>query len=79
MIMRERQRLAKTPKAKFVIDPLRPISRSQIEEAFTDETIGTAWQQALAKISGIMPYTDIYGGVCPGERRAIWPKPLPKE
>lgn len=70
--MRERQRLAKTPKAKFVIDPLRPISRAQVEQAFTDGAIGTAWQQALARISQIMPYTDIYGGVCPGERRAIY-------
>lgn len=72
MIMRERQRLAKIPKAEFVAEPLRPLSRSKIEEAFTDEAIGTAWQQALSRISGVMPYKDIYGGVCPGERRAIY-------
>lgn len=72
MIARERHRLAKIPKAGFVVEPLRPLTRSQIEEAFTDEAIGTAWQQVLARIGKVMPDVDIYGGVCPGERRAIY-------
>lgn len=72
MIVRERQKLAKIPKAEFVVEPLRPLTRPQIEEAFTDETIAMAWQRGLAQIGEIMPYIDIYGGVCPGERRAIY-------
>jgi predicted O-methyltransferase YrrM len=72
MATRERQRLAKIPQAKFSIEPLRALSRAQIEAAFTDERIGNAWRRDLGLISRVMPYADIYGGVCPGERRAIY-------
>src|ERR1700730_16277678 len=72
MIARERGRLAKIPKSRFDAGRLRALSRSQIDAAFTDETIATAWRRDLDLISRVMPYADIYGGVCPGERRAIY-------
>lgn len=73
MVARERRRLAKIPKARFNADPLRALSRAMVDEAaFTNEAIGNAWRSDLDKISRVMPYADIYGGVCPGERRAIY-------
>jgi predicted O-methyltransferase YrrM len=80
MAARERQRLGKVPAAKFEGGQLKALSRAQIETAFTDPSIVTAWQRDLDDIARVMPYVDIYGGVCPGERRAIyqliaWQKP----
>jgi predicted O-methyltransferase YrrM len=72
MVARERRRLAKIPKVRFDAGPLRPLSRTQLEAAFADGTIGNAWRSDLDKIGRVMPYVDIYGGVCPGERRAIY-------
>jgi predicted O-methyltransferase YrrM len=72
MIARERRRLAKIPTARFDAARLRALSRSQIEAAFTDETIATAWRRDLGSVSRVMPYIDINQGVCPGERRAIY-------
>jgi predicted O-methyltransferase YrrM len=72
MIARERIRLAKIPQATFEARRLTALSRPQIEAAFTDEAIGTAWRRDLDLLSRVMPYADIYGGVCPGERRAIY-------
>ena len=72
MVTRERQRLSKVPQGKFVVDPLRSLSRAEIETAFIDEAIENAWRRDLDRVSRVMPYADIYGGVCPGERRAIY-------
>jgi predicted O-methyltransferase YrrM len=72
MVARERRQLAKMPKAKFDARQLRVLSRAQVEAAFTDKAIENAWRRDLESISRIMPYADIYGGVCPGERRAIY-------
>jgi predicted O-methyltransferase YrrM len=72
LVARERRRLAKLPVTKFRTDRLRTLSRERVEAAFTDEAIASAWRSDLYKISRAMPYADIYGGVCPGERRAIY-------
>ncbi|KWV59456.1 hypothetical protein AS156_30945 [Bradyrhizobium macuxiense] len=72
MIARERQRLARLPIKQFAAEPLLQISRSEIDAAFHDQAITEAWRRDLAQISSVMPYEDIYGGVCPGERRAIY-------
>ena len=71
MIARERQRLARLPTRRFAAEPLRQISRTELEAAFQSEAISDAWRRDLARISTAMPFEDIYGGVCPGERRAI--------
>ena len=72
MVARERRRLAKMPKANFDAGQLRVLSRTQLEAAFVNEVTENAWRRDLESISRIMPYADIYGGVCPGERRAIY-------
>jgi predicted O-methyltransferase YrrM len=72
MAARERGRLAKIPRGNFDGGRLKALSRAQIDAAFTDETIAAAWQHDLDSIARVMPYADIYGGVCPGERRAIY-------
>src|SRR5882724_7348975 len=72
MVTRERWRLARIPKARFDAERLNALSRPQFDAAFTDDAIGTAWRRDLALMSRVMPYADIYGGVCPGERRAIY-------
>jgi predicted O-methyltransferase YrrM len=72
LVARERRRLAKLPITKFSADRLRTLSRARLEAAFTNEEIAIAWRSDLNKISRAMPYADIYGGVCPGERRAIY-------
>jgi predicted O-methyltransferase YrrM len=76
----ERQRLGKVPRGRFESGRLKSLSRAQIEAAFTDPAIGAAWRHDLDHIARVMPYEDIFGGVCPGERRAIyqliaWQKP----
>jgi predicted O-methyltransferase YrrM len=69
---RERQRLSRIPRGKFDVKRLRSLSRVEIEAAFTDEKIEKAWCRDLELVNRVMPYEDIYGGVCPGERRAIY-------
>jgi predicted O-methyltransferase YrrM len=80
MISRERQKLSRIPRATFDVKSLRSLSRAEVETAFTDEAIKKAWCRDLELVNQVMPYEDIYGGVCPGERRAIyqliaWVKP----
>jgi predicted O-methyltransferase YrrM len=72
LVASERRKLTKIPKARFNADRLRTLSRVRVESAFTNEAIGSAWRSDLDRISRVMPYSDIYGGVCPGERRAIY-------
>lgn len=72
IIVRERRRLAQLPVRKFAAEPLRQISRTELEVAFKHNAISDAWWRDLTRISAVMPYEDIYGGVCPGERRAIY-------
>jgi predicted O-methyltransferase YrrM len=72
MIVRERWRLARLSVRSFAAEPLRQISRTQLEAAFQDDAISDAWLRDLTRIRAVMPYEDIHGGVCPGERRAIY-------
>jgi predicted O-methyltransferase YrrM len=72
MVTRERQRLSRIPRGRFDAKRLRSLSRAEMETAFTDETVGKAWCRDLDLVNRVMPYEDIYGGVCPGERRAIY-------
>jgi predicted O-methyltransferase YrrM len=72
MTTRERQRLTRIPREKFDVKCLRSLSRVEIEAAFTDGEIEKAWFRDLELVNRVMPYEDIYGGVCPGERRAIY-------
>src|SRR3954453_22373109 len=72
IVARERWQLMQVPVRRFTAEPLRQMSRAQLEAAFQDEVISAAWWQDLTRISAAMPYEDIYGGVCPGERRAIY-------
>jgi len=72
MMVRERRRLARLPVGRFAAEPLRQISRTELEAAFQRDAISEAWQRDLTRISAVMPYEDIYESVCPGERRAIY-------
>lgn len=69
---RQRRALATLPRLTFNLNPLKPVSRSQIEQAFSDPAIHAAWANDLPQIAKVMSFVDIYGGVCPGERRAIY-------
>lgn len=72
IVVRERLRLARIPRSNFNARHLKAIARSDVEAAFTDQAISAAWEEDLSRIGKVMPYADIYGGVCPGERRAIY-------
>jgi predicted O-methyltransferase YrrM len=72
MIARERRRLSRLSPRRFATEPLRQISRIELEAAFQSDAISDAWRRDLIRISAVMPFEDIHGGVCPGERRAIY-------
>ena len=72
MMARERLRLDRVLKLHFDPRHLKAITHSELEAAFVDQAISEAWQEDLGRIAKVMPYADLYGGVCPGERRAIY-------
>jgi predicted O-methyltransferase YrrM len=71
-IRRERLRLAKISGETFDAERLGTMTRRSLMQALDDSSIAREWLRDEDRISRIMPFADIDGGICPGERRALY-------
>lgn len=68
----DRLRLAVMPKSRFSADSLRKASSLNLQSIFNDTAIERAWVEDDNRISELYGRGDTYGGVNPGDRRALY-------
>lgn len=71
-IRRERLRLAKISGEAFDAERLGTMTRRSLMQALSSPSISSEWLRDEGQISHVMPFADIDGGICPGERRALY-------
>ena len=71
--LRDRKRLGVVRPLQFDATHLRRTSDcALLLAAFTDASIEPSWKAAQAEIGAVMSDSDLYGGVNPGDRRALF-------
>ena len=71
--LRDRQRLGVVRPLQFDADHLRrAVDCAPLLAAFTDAAIEPSWLAAQAEIGTVLSDIDLYGGVNPGDRRALF-------
>ena len=71
-IRRERLRLAKVAGETFDAERLGTMTRRSLMQALSSPSISREWLRDEGQTSHVMPFADIDGGLCPGERRALY-------
>jgi predicted O-methyltransferase YrrM len=71
-IRRERLRLKRMPREAFDAERLGTTMRRSLMQALHSSSLSRAWLRDEDQISHVMPFADIDGGICPGERRALY-------
>ncbi len=62
----------KQPKLPFEGNALRPVSRIDLAAIMNDAVVGAAFAADNARIASIYGTSEIFGGVNPGDRRALY-------
>jgi predicted O-methyltransferase YrrM len=71
-IRRERLRLAKISREAFDAKRLGTMTSRSLMQALHSSSISREWLRDEDQLSQVMPFADIDGGICPGERRALY-------
>lgn len=69
---RDQARLRAVPKDQFHATPLRPRTAVNLEELFAQDEIAQAWAADHAAIRSVFGDDDRFGGINPGDRRALY-------
>jgi predicted O-methyltransferase YrrM len=67
-----RLELGKVPKKRFDAGNLRSLASRELSRIFSDPVITVAWGEDHATIAGLFGDGDYFGGVNPGDRRALY-------
>jgi predicted O-methyltransferase YrrM len=69
---RDSARFAAAPKRDFPAAPLRAANDVALDRIFADEPLAAAWAQDHGAIGGVFGDDDKFGGINPGDRRALY-------
>lgn len=70
--VRDRLRLAGTPQKPFAPEMLRPLPALSLPAILSDRQAAAGWEEDHAAIARLFGHDDNFGGVNPGDRRAIY-------
>lgn len=70
--MRDAGKFLSTPKEDFDLRNLRPAANFNLQSIFSDQSVGEAWRTDQAAIASLFGAGEWFGGVNPGDRRAIY-------
>lgn len=69
---KEQIQLGNIPNRPFPLANLKPINGINLQAIFNDPQIEKDWEEDLAAIKPYFPLEDVFGGVNPGDRRALY-------